>query len=405
MANPDSNATASAPAPIVLSGKTPSDKLKEIIDRLEAGIKGVFESEQYKSYLKTVSKFHSYSMNNCMLIAMQKPDATHVAGYNSWRDNFGRHVKGDEKSIKIIAPMSRKIKMKQERIDSKSGLAIIGKDGKPETEEVEVTIPAFKVVSVFDISQTEGEPLPELGIDELTGDVESYDKLFKALESSSPVPITFDDIRGEAKGYYSQAEKRIVLQRNMSELQTLKTAIHEIAHARLHDIDAKAPKDVARPDQKTREVEAESVAFVVCSHFGLDTSDYSFGYIAGWSVDKKLDVLKASLDTIRKEAGAIINEVNDRTTELNKKREAEVMEGLRAEVKSTLQMLVDLDLESSGKITEGTLKAIRVQGYTVKGSKRPSVRRQLQQGKERASSMSSKSRMAEPRNREAGERA
>jgi antirestriction protein ArdC len=351
--------------PIVLTTDNPREKLKEITDKLEAGIKGIFESDQYKTYLNTLSKFHSYSFNNCMLIAMQKPDATHVAGYNSWRDNFKRQVMGGEKGIKIIAPTPYKIKREQERIDPKSGKPVLGTDGKPVTEEVTVKIPAFKVTTVFDISQTQGEPLPEIGVDELTGNVEKFKDFLSALEKSSPVPIKIEDIQGGAKGYYSQADKRIVIQEGMGELQTLKTAIHEIAHARLHDIDKNAPKDTPRPDATTREVEAESVAYTVCQHYGLDTSDYSFGYIAGWSGNKELDVLKASLETIRIEAASIIGEVDARMAERARKREAEVMEGLRAEIKSTLQMLVDFDMQTSGKPAEGTLEAIRVQGYQM----------------------------------------
>jgi antirestriction protein ArdC len=271
-----------------------------------------------------------------------------------------------EHGIKIIAPAPYKTTREKERIDPKSGNIITGKDGKPQTEEVEVTIPAYKIVSVFDISQTDGEPLPEIGVDELTGSVEHYQDLFSALEKTSPVPIEFKNIEGAAKGYYSQAEKRIAIQENMSELQTLKTAIHEIAHARLHNIDKDAPKDTPRPDQETREVVAEGLAYVICQRYNLDTSDYSFGYIAGWSGEKELDVLKASLDTIRTEANAIITEADAHMAEIQKGREAEVMQGLRDEVKATLQMLVDNDLSASGTLSAGTAEAIRVQGYEYK---------------------------------------
>jgi antirestriction protein ArdC len=308
-------------APIVLTADNPKDKLKEITDKLEQGVRGVFEGDQYRAYLETLSKFHNYSFNNCLLIAMQKPDATHVAGYGSWRDNFGRNVRKGEKGIRIIAPSPYKLKKEMERIDPKTGSVAVGGDGKPLTEQVEVTIPAFRVVTVFDISQTEGEPLPEIGVNELAGSVDSYGDFFKALEKSSPVPIAIEDIGSGAKGYYEQVEKRIVIQEGMSELQTLKTAIHEIAHARLHDIDRDAPPETPRPDRDTREVEAESVAFAVCSYYGLDTSDYSFGYIAGWSGDKELDTLKASLDTIRTEADSIITEVDGHFMELQQTAE------------------------------------------------------------------------------------
>jgi antirestriction protein ArdC len=355
--------------PIVLTSGDPKGKLKEITDRLEQGIKDIFESGQYKAYLQTLSKFHNYSFNNCLLIAMQKPDATHVAGFGSWRDNFKRNVMKGEKGIKIIAPSPFIVKEERERIDPQSGRRVIGNDGKPVKDEVEVKIPAFKVATVFDISQTEGEPLPEIGVNELAGSVEKYGDFFKALEKSSPVPIAIEDIGSGAKGYYEQVEKRIAINEGMSELQTLKTAIHEIAHARLHDISVNAPPEAPRPDRDTREVEAESVAFAVCSYYGLDTSDYSFGYIAGWSGDKELDTLKASLDTIRKEADAIITEVDGHFMELTKIRENEAMKGLENETRATLQMFVDRDLASCGKLSAGTLEAVRVQGYEYRDGK------------------------------------
>jgi antirestriction protein ArdC len=301
-----------------------------------------------------------------MLIAMQKPDATHVAGYSAWRDNFKRNVMKGEKGIKILAPSPYKIKKDMERIDPKTGSVAVGSDGKPVTEQVEVTVPAFRIATVFDISQTDGEPLPEIGVNELTGDVESYADFFSALEKSSPVPIAIEDITSGAKGYFEQTEKRIALNAGMSELQTLKTAIHEIAHARLHDIDKNAPKDTRRPDRDTREVEAESVAYTVCQHYGLDTSDYSFGYIAGWSGERELDTLKASLNTIRQEANAIITEVDGHMAELQQSREAEVMQNLKSEVKETLQFLADSDIKASGAVSASTLEAIRVQGYQLK---------------------------------------
>ena len=362
--------TSMAVTPIELTAENTKDKLKEITDKLEAGIKGIFDSDQYKTYLNTLSKFHNYSMGNCILIAMQKPDATHIAGYTAWQHNFKRQVMKGEKGIKIIAPSPYKMKKEQERIDPGSGSPMKGADGKPLMEEVEVKVPAFKIATVFDISQTDGEPLPEIGVNELTGDVDKYNDFYKALEKSSPVPIAIEDIASGAKGYYEQVEKRIALNAGMGELQTLKTAIHEIAHARLHDIDKNAPKDVPRPDHDTREVEAESVAYTVCQHYGLDTSDYSFGYIAGWSGDKELDTLKSSLETIRAEAGAIITEVNGHMAQLSKDREAEVMAGLNAEVEATLQMFVAGDMrDNGGQLTQSTLDAIRVQGYAMQDGK------------------------------------
>jgi hypothetical protein len=307
-------------APIVLAAGSSRDKLKEITDRLEQGIKELFESEKYESYLKTLSKFHNYSFNNCLLIAMQKPDATHVAGFTAWRDNFKRYVMKDQRGIKIIAPTPYKLASEQERIDPISGRPVIGADGKVVTDTKEVTKLTFKVVTVFDVSQTEGEPLPEIGLEELTGSVDRYRDFLNALTKSSPVPIEFEDITSGAKGYFDQTEQRIAINVGMSELQTLKTAIHELVHARLHNIDKNAPKDAARPTRDTREVEAESVAYTVCQHYGLDTSDYSFGYIASWSGDKELNTLKTSLDTIRTEADAIIRGTDTHMAELQKGR-------------------------------------------------------------------------------------
>ena len=244
--------------PIMLSGENSADRLKEITDRLEQGIKELFESERYKEYLRVMSKFYNYSFNNTLLIAMQKPDASLVAGFTAWKNNFKRNVIKGEKGIRILAPAPFKVKREMEKLDPQTQQPIIGKDGKPVTEEQEVTIPAFKVVSVFDVSQTEGKELPNIGVDELTGDVEQYKDFFAALERTSPVPIGFEKIESGAHGYYHLEEKRIAIDEGMSELQTLKTAIHEVSHAKLHDIDLNAPKDEqqVRPDRRTREVEA-----------------------------------------------------------------------------------------------------------------------------------------------------
>ena len=280
--------------PIVLTSEKPAEKLKEITDRLEQGITELFESERYKEYLRVMSKFHNYSFNNTLLIAMQKPDASLVAGFSAWKNNFGRNVMKGQKGIKIIAPSPFKIKQEIEKTDPHTGKPVIGKDGKPVTEEKEIQIPAYKVVSVFDVSQTEGKELPDIAVDELTGSVERYQDFFAALEKTSPVPVGFEQIPGGSHGYYHLEDKRIAIQEGMSELQTLKTAIHEIAHAKLHDIDLNAPENEQKPrvDRRTREVEAESVAYTVCQHYGLDTSDYSFGYVAGWSSGKELTELK-----------------------------------------------------------------------------------------------------------------
>ena len=315
--------------PIVLTSEKPAEKLKEITDRLEQGITELFDSERYKEYLRVMSKFHNYSFNNTLLIAMQKPDASLVAGFSAWKNNFERNVMKGQKGIKIIAPSPYKIKQEMQKIDPHTQKPIIGKDGKPVTEEKEVTIPAYKVVSVFDVSQTEGKELPDIAIDELPGDVDRYKDFFAALEKTSPVPIAFENIEGGSHGYYHLEDKRIAINEGMSELQTLKTAIHEIAHAKLHDIDLNAPKDEQQPhiDRRTREVEAESVAYTVCQHYGLDTSDYSFGYVAGWSSGRELSELKSSLETIRSAAAEIINSIDENLAELQKAQDKEQTAG------------------------------------------------------------------------------
>ena len=315
--------------PIVLTSEKPAEKLKEITDRLEQGITELFDSERYKEYLRVMSKFHNYSFNNTLLIAMQKPDASLVAGFSAWKNNFERNVMKGQKGIKIIAPSPYKIKQEMQKIDPHTQKPIIGKDGKPVTEEKEITIPAYKVVSVFDVSQTEGKELPDIAVDELTGDVDRYKDFFAALEKTSPVPIAFENIGGGSHGYYHLEDKRIAINEGMSELQTLKTAIHEIAHAKLHDIDLNAPKDEQQPrvDRRTREVEAESVAYTVCQHYGLDTSDYSFGYVAGWSSGRELSELKSSLETIRSAAAEIINSIDTNLAELQKTQDKEQTAG------------------------------------------------------------------------------
>ena len=321
--------TAEAPQPqpvipIDLNGKNNAERMKEITDRLEAGIQALFESEQYKAYLTAMSKFHNYSFNNTLLIAMQKPDASLVAGFGKWRDDFERHVKKGEKGIKILAPSPYRVKKQMEKIDPTTQKPVIGADGKPVTEEREIEIPAFRVVTVFDVSQTEGKEIPDIAVSELTGSVEQYQDFFAALEKASPVPIAFENIEGGAHGYYHLEEKRIAIDKGMSELQTLKTAIHEIAHAKLHAIDKDAPatEQVDRPDRRTREVQAESVAYAVCQHYGLDTSDYSFGYVAGWSSGRELSELKASLETIRKAANELITDIDGHLAQLRQEREA-----------------------------------------------------------------------------------
>ncbi len=302
-------------------------KVKEITDKLEAGLKELFESEKYKSYLSTMSKFHNYSFNNTLLIAMQKPEATLVAGYQAWQKNFERHVNKGEKAIRILAPAPYKIKEERDKLDPVTGEMMFDENGMPQKEETEVTIPAFRAVSVFDVSQTDGKPIPELEVNELLSTVEGYEDFVQALMNISPVPIAFEDIPGDSKGYFSTAEKRIAVQENMSESQTLKTMVHEVAHSRLHDKEVNQSMDIPVKDRNTKEVEAESVAFTVCQHFGIDTYDYSFGYIAGWSSGRNMKELKSSLDTIRKTASELITGIEGAMQELQLNREMEQEHG------------------------------------------------------------------------------
>lgn len=394
---PEAAAPAKAPqpvTPILLNGQNSAERMKEITDRLETGIQELFESERYKAYLTSMAKFHSYSFNNTLLIAMQGGQL--VAGYNKWRDDFHRNVKKGEKAIKILAPAPFKAKKEVQKLDAQ-GRPVMGKDGKPVTEVQEIQVPAFKIVSVFDVSQTEGEPLPSIGVEELTGSVERYGEFFKALEQTSPVPIGFEDIPGGSHGYYHLTEKRIAIQEGMSELQTLKTAIHEIAHSKLHAIDPEAPaiEQADRPDSRTREVQAESVAYAVCQHYGLDTSYYSFGYVAGWSSGKDLKELKASLETIRATAHELITTIDGHLAQLQKERQAqqeqpqaapleqaaeqpdpdsvfsklppEQQQEMTDSVKAMLQTLIDADLKSTGEVSQGTKEAAQAQGFTIAG--------------------------------------
>ncbi|HHJ3457875.1 TPA: YodL domain-containing protein, partial [Enterococcus faecium] len=308
--------------PIMLDGMNSKERMKVITDRLETGVQELFESSRYMAYLSAMSKMHDYSLNNTLLIAMQ--GGSIVAGYNRWQDEFDRHVKRGEKGIKILAPAPFKVKQQMEKTDPATQQPVIGADGKPVTEEQEVTIPAFKVVTVFDISQTEGKDFPMPYISELTGDVQQYQDFFAALERTSPYPISIEPISDGAKGRCFYAKQRIAINEGMSELQTLKTAIHEIAHAKLHAIDREAPAEeqAARPDRSTREVQAESVAYTVCQYYGLDTSDYSFGYVADWSSGRELSELKASLETIRATASELITEIDGHFAQLQQEREA-----------------------------------------------------------------------------------
>jgi len=299
-----------------------AQQVREITDKLEQGIKELFESEKYKEYLRTMSKFYNYSFNNTLLIAMQKPDATLIAGYTSWQRNFDRHVLKGEKGIKILAPAPYKVMEERDRLDPSTQKPISDQDGNALKETVEVTRPAFKVVSVFDVSQTDGKEIPDISVDELTGSVENYTAFFDALKQESPVPIAFEDILGGAKGYYHLEDRRIAIQENMSEIQTIKTAIHEVAHAKLHALDPDGKRNPEKmKDSRTREVETESVAYTVCQHYGVETSDYSFGYVAGWSSGKETKELKGSLETIRSTAAEMIESLDEKLKVLLKDQE------------------------------------------------------------------------------------
>ena len=290
--------------------KTDKERVAEITDKLENGIKDLVNGDNFKKYLATMSKFHNYSFNNTMLIAMQKPDASLVAGYNTWKNKFERSVNRGEKGIQIFAPSPYTICKEKTKLDKDTQLPVLDKDGKPITEEIEVKIPAFKVVSVFDVSQTNGKELPALGADELTGNVKDFEKFFSALKEVSPVPIEFEKIESGAKGYFSRESQKIAINEGMSEVQTIKTAVHEIAHSKLHDRALKKSDIDEKPkDRNTEEVEAESIAFTVCTHFGIDTSDYSFGYVASWGSGKEVPELKSSLETIRATSNELINSI------------------------------------------------------------------------------------------------
>ena len=294
--------TATIPLPV--QGKD----MDSIMQSLESGVEELFTSNRYQEFLKTMAKFHNYSFNNTMLIAMQRPDATLVTSYKNWQ-SMGRQVMKGEKGITIIAPAPYK-KMKEKEVLDENQRPIMGTDGKPKTEQVEVTVPHFKAVTVFDIAQTSGEPIQTLAPELLTAAVQDFDSFMQAIQKISPVPIRFDEIDGNANGYYHNADKEIVIKKGLSESQTLQTAIHETAHAKLHDKEIMESLGVEK-DRLTKEVEAESVAYCVCSSFGLDTSDYSFPYIAGWSSSREMKEMKASMDVIRKTAGEMIDQLTE----------------------------------------------------------------------------------------------
>ena len=335
--------------------KTEKQKVKEITDKLEEGLKELFESEKYKSYLSTMSKFHNYSFNNTLLIALQRPDATLVAGYQAWQRNFNRHVNKGERGIRILAPAPYKIKEERDKLDPVTGEVVLDKDGMPQTEEVEIKIPAFRAVSVFDVAQTDGEPIPELEAKELLSTVEGYEDFIKAITFVAPVPVSFEDIPGDSKGFFRPTEKRIAVREGMSESQTLKTMVHETAHSMLHDKEVN--KDILAPakDRNTKEVEAESIAYTVCQHFGIDTSEYSFGYIAGWSSGHDMRELKSSLDTIRRTASELITGIEGQLRELQ--RDRELMQG---QEKESLLLIQNSDLSEYSLVNVRGMDAAEV---------------------------------------------
>ena len=383
-------------APIITKDKSKDEYMKEITDRLEAGVRGIMSSDNYKSYLASMSKFHSYSFRNTMLIFMQKPDASLVAGLGKWKSEFERTRKQGEIGLKILAPAYYKVKKRVPKIDPDTGEPIKDKDGKTVMEEQTITVPDYRAVSVYDVSQTEGKELPTTHVDVLDGDVEHFQDLQAALIQASPYPISIEPILDGAKGRCFYLEQRIAVNEGMSELQTLKTSIHEVAHARLYEKNSNLPED-QMPDRATREVQAESVAYTVCQYFGLDTSDYSFGYIANWSSGKDLEELQASLETIRSTANNLINEMEAHLLELQQQRQAqqtveqtveptveqaaeqpapdsvfsklppEQQQEMTDSVKAMLQTLIDADVKSTGEVTQGTLDAIQTQGFVLSG--------------------------------------
>ena len=317
---------------------TEKQRVQELTDKLEQGLQDLFNSNSYCNYLRTMSKFHNYSFNNTLLIAMQKPDATLVAGYKAWQKNFERHVNKGEKAIRILAPAPYKIKEERDKIDPVTQELLLDKDGNPQKEEVEITIPAFRAVSVFDVAQTDGKPIPELAAKELLSDVEGYQDMIRAVEAISPVPIELEEIAGDSKGYYDREAKRIAVQENMSESQTLKTMIHEVVHSKLHSKEVEQDEQMKK-DRNTKEVEAESIAYTVCQHFGVDTSDYSFGYIAGWSSGRDTKELRASMDTIRRTASELITGIEEQLQELQRNREVS-----QEQTKESILLIQNTDL-------------------------------------------------------------
>lgn len=309
------------------------ERVAELTDKLESGIVNLYASDNYAQYISAMAKFHHYSFSNAFLILLQRPNASYVAGYNTWK-SLGRQVKRGEQGIMILAPCNFSAVMECKKRDPKTGEVAIGPDGQPETEKKPISPNRFKIAHVFDMSQTEGKELPQIAVSELTGEVDDFSSVYERLAALSPLPVEQRNFPGTAKGYTSFTENLVVVRSGMSQVQTIKTLVHEIAHAKLHN-----PKDVLdeteQRKKRQKEVEAESIAYVVCQHYGIDTSDYSLGYVAGWSKGTELAELKASLDTIHRTAGEII----DAITPPPPKREYERTERPRRAVRRQPQKL------------------------------------------------------------------
>lgn len=320
------------------------NEMKEITDRLEKGVIEIYSSDKYQELLKTMAKFPRYSLNNNLLIMMQKPDATLCQSFTGWKQ-MGRYVKKGEKGIRILAPAPFKLEKEQDKVDT-NGKPVLDSDGEPVKEKTEISISSFKPVSTFDLSQTEGEPLPQIGVEELSGNVKEYATLFEAIKAISPVPISFEKMQGNEKGYFQKKENRIAIKEGMSEVQNVKTLIHEIAHAKLHSIEAQQLK-AGKQSRNSKEVEAESVAYTVCSHYGIDTSDYSFSYVATWSKGKNIPELKESLNTIRDASAELISGIDEKEKEIVSEKEnvVEKQEGKKPSVRKKLK-------EAEGKESE-----------------------------------------------------
>ena len=329
---------------------TNRERLQQITAGIEQGIKELFESEKYMRYLSVMSRFHRYSVNNTMLIYMQKPDATLVAGYNKWKNQFERHVKRGEHGITIIAPTPFKKKIEEQKLDPDTKAPMLDAEGKVIMEEREVEIPMFRPVKVFDVSQTDGKPLPELA-SSLSGSVQNYEIFMEALRRSAPVPLSVEPMAANMDGYFSPDQQRIAIRAGMSEVQTVSAAVHEIAHSKLHNY-AKVQKEAARAsdkeppkkkDRNTEEVEAESISYAVCQYFGIQTGENSFGYIATWSQDKTLPELRASLETINKAAGELIADIDRHYKVICKERGIDLTAAPEPQRDPIEQLAADID--------------------------------------------------------------